>query len=125
LGDRLMASKTTIIFVYNADSGPINGLKDYFHKIIKPETYRCNLCAVTFGNFGMENSWRKFINSLKNDVKFLHRDEFRKQFNLKDISFPATFIKKDEEINLLISRDEMNNVKTVPELINLVKNKIS
>jgi len=82
LGDRLVASKTTIIFVYNADSGPINGLKDYFHKIIKPETYRCNLCAVTFGNFGMKNSWRKFINSLKNDVKFLHRDEFRKQFNL-------------------------------------------
>jgi hypothetical protein len=125
LGDRLMASKTTIIFVYNADSGPINGLKDYFHKIIKPETYECNLCAVTFGNFGMKNSWRKFINSLKNDVKFLHRDEFRKQFNLKDISFPAIFIKKGEEINLLISRDEMNNVKTVPELINLVKNKIS
>ena len=120
-----MASKTTIIFVYNADSGPINGLKDYFHKIIKPDTYRCNLCAVTFGNFGMENSWRKFINSLKNDVKFLHRDEFRKQFNLKDISFPAAFIKKDEEINLLISRDEIISVKTVPELINLVKNKIS
>jgi len=51
LGDGLAASKTTKIFVYNADSGPINGLKDYFHKIIKPETYECNLCAVTFGNF--------------------------------------------------------------------------
>jgi len=50
---------------------------------------------------------------------------FRKQFNLKGISFPAAFIKKGEDINLLISRDEMNNVKTVPELINLVKNKIS
>ena len=120
-----MDSKTTIIFVYNANSGPSNGVKDYFHKIIKPETYRCNLCALTFGNFRMKNSWRKFINSLKNDVKFIHRDEFRKQFNLKDISFPAAFIKKGEEINLLISIDEINNVKTVPELINLVKNKIS
>jgi len=59
LGDGLAASKTTIIFVYNADSGPINGLKDYFYKIIKPETYECNLCAVTFGNFLVKSIWVK------------------------------------------------------------------
>jgi len=28
----------TIIFVYNADSEPINRLEDYFHKIIKPKS---------------------------------------------------------------------------------------
>ena len=120
-----MESEKTIIFVYNADSGLINGMKDYFHKIVKPETYECNLCAVTFGNLGMKNSWKKFISGLKNDVKFLHRDEFQKQFNLKDISYPSAFIKKGDEIKLLISSDEMNNIKNVPELINIVKNKIS
>ena len=120
-----MESKTTIIFVYNADSGLINGMKDYFHKIVKPATYKCNLCAVTFGNLGIKNSWKTFISGLKNDVEFLHRDEFQKQFNLKDISYPSAFIKKDEKIKLLISSDEINKVKTIPELINLVKKKIS
>ena len=35
-----MVSKTTILFVYNADSGPINELKDYFHKLLKQENYK-------------------------------------------------------------------------------------
>ena len=33
-----------IIFVYNADSGLVNGLIDWAHKIVSPETYSCT-CA--------------------------------------------------------------------------------
>ncbi|WP_232221892.1 hypothetical protein [Methanococcoides burtonii] len=48
-------SKNTLIFVYNADSGLINEMKDYVHKIVSPSTYECNLCAITYGNTGIKN----------------------------------------------------------------------
>ena len=37
-----------LIFIYNAKSGFINELVDIPHKIISPETYDCNLCAITY-----------------------------------------------------------------------------
>ena len=36
-----------LIFVYNAKSGKLNALFDIAHKIVKPETYQCSLCAIT------------------------------------------------------------------------------
>lgn len=39
------------LFVYNADSGLFNTATDIAHKILLPETYACNLCALTHGHF--------------------------------------------------------------------------
>ena len=61
-------TKPTLLFVYNADSGLLNSAKDYVHKIISPKTYECNLCAVTFGNFGIKNEWKRFVDSLNYSV---------------------------------------------------------
>jgi hypothetical protein len=36
-----------LIFVYNADSGILNLLKDAVHKLLKAETYPCSPCAPT------------------------------------------------------------------------------
>ncbi|RNI14159.1 hypothetical protein EFE42_06005 [Methanohalophilus sp. RSK] len=33
---------SSIIFVYNADSGLLNEMKDYVHKIVSPASYGCN-----------------------------------------------------------------------------------
>ena len=59
-----------LIFVYNADSGFLNTLGDFAHKIVRPSTYPCNLCAVTFGNLGMKMEWKKFVNSLDVNLTF-------------------------------------------------------
>jgi len=50
-----------LIFVYNADSGLLNAMKDWAHKIVSPETYPCSLCALTYDNLGMRRPWREFI----------------------------------------------------------------
>jgi len=42
-----------LIFVYNADSGLLKGIKDLIHKNVSPDTYPCSLCAVTYDNFDM------------------------------------------------------------------------
>ena len=82
--------KKCLIFIFNADSGAINSIKDFFHKMIKPSTYECNLCAVTFGNFGMKKEWVQYLSEIDKDVniEFYHRDEFEEYFpEVKDATF--------------------------------------
>jgi hypothetical protein len=38
-----------LLFVYNADSGLAAALFDSAHKLLSPQTYACNLCALTHG----------------------------------------------------------------------------
>ena len=121
---KLEAAKQILFFVYNADSGLLNSAKDYVHKIVSPKTYNCNLCAVTFGNFGMKNEWKIFIDSIDYFVEFLHRNEFQQLYSLKNGKFPAAFIKNEEKINQIISHTEINKCKTLDDLIALVKKKI-
>ncbi|MBD3188209.1 hypothetical protein GF325_15345 [Candidatus Bathyarchaeota archaeon] len=115
--------KLNLIFVYNADSGPINAIKDYFHKIFKPSTYDCNLCAVTFGNLGMKKSWKEFIGELECNVKFLHRDEFKEEYPGVEAHFPSAFKLANEKPETFITMEEMNQVASVEELIALVREK--
>ena len=69
-----------LLFVYNADGGPLAGLKDVFHKILSPATYPCSLCAITYGAASMQPQWRAFIKALPVPVEFLHRDEFIRDY---------------------------------------------
>ena len=73
-----------LIFIYNATSGTLTGIKDYFHKAFKPSTYGCQLCAVTYGAFGMKNDWKKFIKDMDVPVNFLKKDKFKFEFLHRD-----------------------------------------
>lgn len=111
-----------LIFVYNADSGILNTIGDLAHKIVRPSTYPCNLCAVTFGNLGMKMEWKKFVNSLDVDVEFLHKDEFKEKYK-RDGQFPSVYI-KNTSFDVFISQAEMNAVENLHELMDLVKSKL-
>lgn len=115
-------SSLKLIFVFNANSGILNALGDLAHKIFRPSTYPCNLCAVTFGNLGMKLEWKKFVSSLDVDVEFLHKNEFKEKYK-KDGKFPSAYIKKND-LQVFISQAEMNAVKNLHELMDLVKNKL-
>lgn len=125
-----------LIFVYNADSGFINGAKDFFHKAFRKSTYQCNLCAVSFGTFGMKKEWKEFVNDLELPVEFLnkdkfqfdflHKDEFHEKYHSEDFhnKFPSAYVEMNSELKLFISQEEMNTVKDLNELKNLVTKKI-
>ena len=113
-----------LIFIYNADSGPISLMKDFFHKVLKPSTYECNLCAVSFGNFGMKKEWKNYIDNLDVPAEFLHRDQFIKQYDVKNAQFPSAYLKTDSKLELFISQDEMNELQSVEELIRIVIKKL-
>ncbi len=118
-------SENTLIFVYNADSGLINEMKDYVHKIVSPSTYGCNLCAITYGNTGIKDEWRSFVDDLGIPVKFLHKDEFYEKYSEKGSSFPCAYIENSNKLDLFISSDKINNCRTLEELMSLVTLKVN
>jgi len=99
-----------IIFVYNADSGFVSSLLDIGHKIISPDTYRCNLCKMTHGAFSEKEEWKRYRESSSNEMEFLHKDEFEKKYGVKK-AYPAIFTLSDSNrIEDLISKDSLDRM---------------
>ena len=128
-------TEKTIIFVYNADSGGFfTGLKDTLHKTFRRSTYECNLCAVTFGAFGMKKDWKNFVNNLdvpvefkkkdKFKLEFLHKDEFNRKYDVADAKFPSAYVFDKSGFELFISQQEMNAMKTIDELKEIVNKRL-
>lgn len=110
-----------LIFVYNADSGVLNGLKDLWAKTVHLETYPCSLCAVTYGPLGMRREWREYVRALGHEVRFLHRDEWQAEFGLVDMPLPAAFrVGPGGVPQAWISPAELGQVRTLEELTQLV-----
>ncbi|CAF3804318.1 unnamed protein product [Rotaria sp. Silwood1] len=114
--------RNRLLFVYNADSGFLNMLKDWTHKIVRPSTYDCRLCALTYGNTGMYKKWHTFISDLSFDTIFLHRDEFRKEYpSLKDTPLPCIFVeqKHDKCMKVILNAETINKQQTLDQLISI------
>ncbi|MDJ0713663.1 MAG: GTPase [Prochloraceae cyanobacterium] len=107
-----------LIFVYNADSGFINTLIDIGHKAISPQTYQCNLCDLTFGLLKERKQWKKFREQSKTEMEFLHRDEFEEKYGQK-FEYPL-ILKEDKDLSVMISKVQLNEIKTLDKLISKV-----
>ncbi len=112
--------KPVLIFVYNADAGVFNGLTDLAHKILSPETYQCNLCAVTYSFTGMKKDWKAFLEKLEWPVEFLHRDQLETQYDISDVTLPAIFKKSGEKLDVWLDADAINRCKTLQDLQQLI-----
>jgi hypothetical protein len=120
-----MTDDKKLVFIYNADSGLINAVKDYFHKKRSPETYQCNLCMQTFGGISMKKDWKNYVNNLDIPAEFLHKDEFEKKYDIGDAKYPSAYLKNGSNIKVFISQDSMNAVKSLEELKDLVSKKLN
>ena len=119
-----MSDKKKVLFVYNANSGLANTVKDFWKKILRPSSYECNLCMQTFSVFGMKKDWKKFVQNLEIETEFLHKNEFEEQFAIKDAKYPSAYIQNDGNLALFITQEEMNNVKSLEEMETLVSDKV-
>jgi hypothetical protein len=68
-----------------------NTLADIGHKIFSPETYNCQLCALTHGHFRERDGWRAFVESLEVGCDSMHRDEFLRRWPGSSAEIPAVF----------------------------------
>ena len=111
------------VFIYNAKSGIFPSIASALHKSISPNTYSCNLCKLTFGLLSMKKEWKKFIKSLKVDINFLHRDEFKKKYKYKT-AFPVVLEKKGDSFKVFMNNEEINSIKSITDLMNKIKKRL-
>ena len=113
-----MQKMMDLIFIYNADSGKLNALFDAGHKIVSPDTYKCNLCTITHGTFTERKAWKIFRESTSLNLLFLHKDEFERQFENK-FSYPIV-LRRENTLEVFISTEELNATSSPEELIELI-----
>ncbi|HET6243154.1 MAG: hypothetical protein H0V01_07720 [Bacteroidetes bacterium] len=94
--------KTKLIFVYNADGNLFSKTIDFAHKILSPSTYACNLCSITYDNFGMKKEWAEFLRKLNMETIFFYKDEFLKKYGKQKTEFPVIFIDKENSMEVLV-----------------------
>ena len=119
-----MSDDRKVVMIYNAESGLINGIKDYFHKKRRPETYACNLCLQTYSGISMKNEWKNYIKNLEIPTVFLHKDEFEKKYKVKDAKYPSAYFQNGSDMKIFITVDEMNKVKSLDEMKDLLSKKL-
>ncbi len=105
-----------LIFVYNADSGLFNTVTDIAHKIFSPQTYSCGLCALTHSYFSMRDEWKSFIESLGVDCQFVHRDEYIKEYDGPEFSWPAILINQAGQLSVCLEAEDINSCNDLDEL---------
>src|SRR5687767_4764428 len=109
-----------LVFVYNAGSGVFNTLADAAHKLFSPQTYACNLCALTHSTFGMRDDWRRFLDGLGRPLEFLHADELEARHGLSGVPLPAIFRRDGDGLTVLADADAINACRTLDDLKRLL-----
>ena len=116
-----MSADSELLFVYNADSGLFNTMADIGHKIFSPETYSCDLCQLTHGYFTERKEWRAFIEEVDMTCRFLHREEFHREFPDRQDVLPAIFIQTGNNLSPCIDSDRLHQYKDIRELISAIR----
>ena len=118
-------TNSSLVFVYNADSTLASAAGNFLTRIFAPDNYSCNLCKVTYGPVKMKLPWEKFLDTLLNEKIFLHRDEFKEQYpKYNNMPLPVIFIKLSGNLEVLISAEEINNIKHWEELKTLLVSRL-
>jgi hypothetical protein len=108
-----------LIFVYNADSGMLNTVKDISHKLFSPQTYDCFLCSLTHGTFREEPAWKSFRESSPTAMDFLHRNQFERRYDRRE-EYPVV-MKETDSMEVILSREQLAELSSLEELIQAVK----
>jgi hypothetical protein len=117
-------TRPTLVFVYNAESGIFNTLSDVAHKLLSPQTYACNLCALTHSTFGMRNEWKDFLRSLDAPLEFLHADELRSRYGMTGLALPAILRKRGASLEELVDAVAVNSCRTLDELKRVITDRL-
>ena len=106
----------TLIFVYNANTDPISAIVDYAHKVFKPSTYKCELCALTYHNLGERSAWKKYKKQSNVEMEFMYIRGFEEKFNLQ-YEYPVILEREVDGFFEIMGKKELQKIKSVDVLI--------
>ena len=115
--------ESELIFVYNAKSGMVNEFLDFAHKILRPSTYNCNLCAISYGNFTMKKKWSDYISSLPVRSTFTYKDKVS-EYGYNNIELPSIIFRNGSKSKVIISSEEINKLKKIDQLIKILSDRL-
>lgn len=113
-----------LIFIYNAQSGKLNALFDIGHKVLRPQTYACGLCALTHGAFRESAAWKQFREHSSVPLSFYHKDEMEK-LDVKVETLPVILLRAGDQQDIFLSADEIAEQRNVEQLIKTITEKIA
>ena len=109
-----------LIFVYNAESGWLNALKDAVHKTFKPSSYPCSLCALTYGSVSEKKVWRCFRQLSNIEMEFLHIDEFENAYQ-QTFQYPVV-LQHLGILEIVLTPQQLDQIDSVETLMETVTN---
>lgn len=112
-----------LLFVYNANSGIGNIVLDIAHKLFSPETYACNLCAITFDTFSENKTWKLFRERSDIDMSFFHIDEFELKHVHSKFEYPIILEQTNTNLHTFLSKEDINKLATIEDLITTIDTK--
>ena len=119
-------STDRLVVVYNANAGWASALMDAAHKLVRPETYECSLCMISYGAVSMRRRWRKYLDGLALEKRFHHRQDFARAYPadcfpmVDGLNLPAIFIEAGGELHCLLSSKQLDSLTVVEALITAV-----
>ena len=116
-----------LIFVYNATSSKAGSLLASAHKFFSPNTYKCDLCSLTFGVFFEKRRWKIFRKTTTLEMVFLHKDQFLKQYKSKWLpkyDFPIILSQEQDMLEIFLSNVDITQAKDVEALIDAIQSRI-
>lgn len=106
-----------LIFVYNGDSGVVNGVLHYLHKRISPSTYPCALCGVIYDGMSLNQDWLAFVKSLGVETEYQHRDEYTKLYGSSSLAWPAVLLHDDKKyLSTVLSAEDFTRIDSLQSL---------
>jgi len=114
-----------LVFAFNAKSGILNGLADSVHKSLSPETYSCNLCAITHHRIGMRFQLKEFLRKKDLDYIFLHKNDIAEYSGVDSSELPFVGkLKRGNVVEVIIDKEEIAEIAKLTELIKAIQNKL-
>lgn len=114
-----------LVFVYNANAGLLAGALDSLHKTLSPDTYPCDLCALTHGMLTMRPQWRRWLKDLPLEADFYHRPDFRLAFpDLAKEPLPLVGMVEDE-FTMLLDAEALGQITDADELATMLQAKLA
>lgn len=111
-----------LVMVYNADEGVAAALFDAVHKLVRPDTYPCSLCAITYGPVSMRGEWRNWLKHQPFAAEFYHRQDFHRAYPaFTDLPLPAILRRDGSALTLLLPAEAMDDSLSVSRLIDRVE----
>lgn len=115
-----MDATKQLIFVYSASSDYVSTIKDALYKLFNPSTYQCSLCALTYGLVSEKSKWKKFRKQSGIAMRFLHIDEYEKQYKSKFASkytYPVILLQDHYSLSIFIDANKLSQFENVDQLI--------